>query len=50
MADKEYKAFLKYVFDEFIQSRISRIQRYWDHPKMYHHWHYEWRGLKKEEN
>ena len=47
MDNEEYKEFLKYVFDEYIQPRISRIQRYWDHPKMSHHWHYEWRGLKK---
>ena len=47
MANEEYKQFLKYIFNEYIRPRIQRIDRYFDHPKMWHHWHYEWRGLKR---
>lgn len=46
MTNDEYKEFLKYIFDEYIQPRIHRIERYLDHPKHYH-WHYEWRCLKR---
>lgn len=47
MTNDEYREFLKYIFNEYIRPRIHRIGRYYDHPKMWHHWEYEWRGLKR---
>jgi len=47
MNNKEYKEFLKYVFNEYIQPRIHRISRYCGHPEMWHHWSYEWQSLKR---
>jgi len=46
MTNDEYKEFLKYIFDEYIQPRIHRIGHYW-YPEMNRHWHDEWRGLKR---
>jgi len=44
MSNEEYKDFLKYIFNEYIQPRIHRIGRYWDHPEM---WRNKWRALKR---
>ena len=45
MENEEYKAFLKYIFNEYIQPRINRIGR-WD-PHEMDQWSYEWRRLKR---
>lgn len=47
MTNDEYKSFLKYVFHEFIEKRIHRLGRYFDHPKMFHEWDWQWRRLRK---
>ena len=44
---KEFRNFLEYVYNEYLRKRLHRIGRYFDHPKMYHYWEYEWRGLKR---
>jgi len=47
MTKEEYHSFLEYIHNEYIRKRIHRIGRYLDHPKMWHHWEYEWPRLKK---
>lgn len=47
MTNDEYQSFLKYVFHEYIEKRLPRLRRYFDHPKMCHEWEYEWRRLKR---
>jgi len=47
MANEEYKEFLKFVFNEYTRARIDRISRYWDDPRMWHQWHYEWKRLRR---
>ena len=47
MTNDEYKSFLQYIFHEYIEKRLHRLGKYFDHPKMFHHWDYEWQRLKK---
>ena len=34
MNNDEYQSFLKYVFHEYIDKRLLRSNRYFNHPKM----------------
>jgi hypothetical protein len=47
MTRDEFHSFLEYVYNEYLRKSIHRVGRYFDHPKMSHHWEYEWRGLKR---
>ena len=44
MEDKEYLDFLQYLFNEYVAGKISRIQRYFGHPRYWDK--YEWHRLE----
>ena len=49
MADDEYRAFLEYLFNEYIRDRIPRLRRYWDHRRG-DRWAYEQERLRRALN
>lgn len=47
MTNDEYKEFLKYIFNEYIRSRIYRMEHLFDHPHQFEYWNYQLLRLKR---